>query len=143
MKIVINHCHGGFGLSHEAMMRYCELKGLTVYPEKVGYLNDMQYYLYWLVPKEERFDLTKVFDRENLTDEEYEAEIQKYDNQSIDYYEIERNDPALVQVVEELGKSADGEFARLLIVEIPDDVKWTIEEYNGREWVAEVHRTWP
>lgn len=27
MKVVINRCHGGFGLSHEAIMRYAELKG--------------------------------------------------------------------------------------------------------------------
>jgi hypothetical protein len=27
-------------------------------------------------------------------------------------------------------------------VDIPDDVKWEIEEYDGNEWVAEVHRTW-
>lgn len=33
-KIVINACYGGFGLSDEAMVRYCELKGITVYPEK-------------------------------------------------------------------------------------------------------------
>jgi hypothetical protein len=28
------------------------------------------------------------------------------------------------------------------VVTIPDDVAWTIEEYDGNEWVAEVHRTW-
>jgi hypothetical protein len=25
---------------------------------------------------------------------------------------------------------------------VPDGVEWTVEEYDGREWVAEVHRTW-
>lgn len=56
--------------------------------------------------------------------------------------EIDRADPALIQVVEELGTEAGGDFSRLKIVEIPDDVLWQIEEYDGIEHVAEVHRTW-
>lgn len=27
-------------------------------------------------------------------------------------------------------------------VEIPDGAKWTVEECNGHEWVAETHKTW-
>ena len=54
----------------------------------------------------------------------------------------ERNDPLLVQAVEELGEAADGTRAELKVVEIPDGVNWTIEEYDGREWIAETHRTW-
>jgi len=49
----------------------------------------------------------------------------------------------LVSIVEEMGsKNASGNFAQLKIVEIPDDVEWQIEEYDGRERVAEAHRTW-
>ena len=55
---------------------------------------------------------------------------------------VERNDPVLIQVVEEMGDAAGGQFASLGIVEIPDGVQWQIEEYDGREWVAEKHRTW-
>jgi hypothetical protein len=28
------------------------------------------------------------------------------------------------------------------VIEIPDDVEWEVEEYDGLEWVAEKHRTW-
>ena len=56
--------------------------------------------------------------------------------------DIPRNDPILVQVVEELGKQADGELASLKIVEIPDYVNWEIENYDGCETVREVHRSW-
>ena len=61
---------------------------------------------------------------------------------SSSYYEIERNEPLLVQVVEELGKESWGSCAELKVVEIPDDVQWTIEDYDGIESVHEVHRVW-
>lgn len=56
--------------------------------------------------------------------------------------EISRDCPRLVAVVQALGEDADGTFAQLKIVTIPDDVTWTIMEYDGCEWVAEAHRTW-
>jgi len=58
------------------------------------------------------------------------------------YYDIERNDQYLVRVVEELGDDVNGRFSELKVVDIPDDVEWQIDEYDGAEWVAEVHRTW-
>jgi cytosine/adenosine deaminase-related metal-dependent hydrolase len=53
-----------------------------------------------------------------------------------------RDDPHLIEAVEKLGKKANGRFADLHVVEIPDDVEWDIEEYDGNEWIAEKHRTW-
>lgn len=91
MKVVINTCYGGFGLSDEAMERYKILKGIT---------------------------------------------------EEVYYWDIERDDPALVQVVEEMGDASFGSFACLKIVDIPDGIQWGIEEYDGSEWVAESHRTW-
>ncbi len=57
-------------------------------------------------------------------------------------YDIKRDDPHLVQVIEEMGARANGEFSSLVIVEIPADVDWEIDEYDGLEWVAEAHRRW-
>jgi hypothetical protein len=62
--------------------------------------------------------------------------------QDYSYYDIERNDQHLVRVVEELGDDANGRFSELKVVDIPDDVEWQIDEYDGAEWVAEKHRTW-
>jgi len=56
--------------------------------------------------------------------------------------EILRNDAALVQLVHEMGGMANGACADLKIVEVPDEVDWYVEEYDGNEWVAERHRTW-
>ena len=58
------------------------------------------------------------------------------------YAAYERTDPDLVAAVEALGEEANGLRASLLVVEIPDDVDWYIEENDGNEWVAETHRTW-
>jgi hypothetical protein len=57
-------------------------------------------------------------------------------------YNLRRNDPILVQVVEELKEKASGSSADLQIVEIPDGMDFIIEEYDGSEWVSEKHRTW-
>ena len=57
-------------------------------------------------------------------------------------FNITRNDPILVEVVEQLGEAANSRFAELKVLEIPDDVQWIVEEYDGAEWVAEKHRTW-
>lgn len=61
------------------------------------------------------------------------------------FYELDpedRRDKFLIQVVEELGYKADGISANLKIVEIPDGIDYTIEEYDGKEHIAESHRTW-
>jgi len=54
-----------------------------------------------------------------------------------------RSDPHLVQVVLEMGDMAGGRVAQLGIADVPDDVTdFIIQEYDGKEWVAEAHRTW-
>ena len=114
MKIVINKCYGGFGLSAEAIVLYGKKKNLNIITVKDNIMKKL-FHCY----------LDKV-KKENYFSER----------------EIQRNDPALIEVVEELGKKADGYCAELKIVEIPDDMKWQIEEYDGKEWIAEDHRTW-
>jgi hypothetical protein len=48
----------------------------------------------------------------------------------------------LVALVRELGPAVNGEHARLKVVRIPADVDWQIENYDGKEWISEPHRTW-
>jgi hypothetical protein len=45
----------------------------------------------------------------------------------------DRNDPILVQVVEELGDDANGSCAELEIVELPAGTLYRITEYDGYE----------
>jgi len=57
-------------------------------------------------------------------------------------YDKNRDNPELIQCIENLGKKANGRCAELKIVEIPEDVDYEIQEYDGSEWIAEKHRTW-
>ena len=57
-------------------------------------------------------------------------------------YDDDRTNPKLVEVVELLGADANGRHAQLKVVEIPDDVDWYIDEYDGRETVREKSRCW-
>ena len=50
--------------------------------------------------------------------------------------EIERHDPELVKVVEELGDRVNDKFSKLAIWEIPDDETYIIREYDGYEYIV-------
>lgn len=60
------------------------------------------------------------------------------------YGDVDRTDPILIQVVEEIGLEMSSPFwtCDLKIVEVPDDIDWEIGDYDGKEWVAEKHRRW-
>jgi len=114
MKIVINKCYGGFSLSDAAIMLYGKKAGINIIKDEKKSSSFISHY--------------------------YIDEI-KNDNYFSDR-RIERADPILIKVVEELGEAADGRCAKLKVLEIPDGVEWEIEEYDGKEWVSEVHQTW-
>lgn len=59
-----------------------------------------------------------------------------------DEIDIPRDNALLVECVEVLGDEASGVHSALAIVEVPAGVDWRIESDDGREWVAEEHRTW-
>lgn len=61
----------------------------------------------------------------------------------ISHWDIKRNDPILIKVVEDLGDKAASEFTVLKIVDIPDDVDFIIVDHeDGSEHIAEKHRIW-
>jgi hypothetical protein len=62
---------------------------------------------------------------------------------SVEHYEYKcRTDKKLIKVVEEMGEMVNGRFSNLKIVEIPDDVEWQIDDYDGMETIHEKHRMW-
>lgn len=148
-KVAVNRCYGGFSLSPEATLKLYE-RGVTEIATHVDQ--------YW--PPEERAEQDKKYDgrfgfayalrewREYLAgthkarglfltvfspDEQYVLSAGR---------EIQRDHPELIRIIEEMGDKANGACAELSVTEIPDGVDWQIEEYDGREWIAEKHRTW-
>ena len=92
MKIVINTCFGGFGLSEKAKK--------------------------W------------------LSENGYEYETYLEDEISF------RTNELVIKCIEELGEESFGDFAELKIIDIPDNLKFTIEYYDGKEHIAKIHRKW-
>ena len=139
-KIVKNTCFGGFGLSDEAEELYLKKAGCTLYryteAKERDFTDDNNNTEYRRALPGDYF--TYIFKKDHgdtftgwPDDGSYWC-----------VYDIKRDDPLLVQVVEELGERANGSCASLAVVEIPDDVEWHISEYDGSEHVAENHRTW-
>lgn len=52
--------------------------------------------------------------------------------------DVPRDDPILVQVVEEMGSAANGAHASLAIREIEAGQRWRIDEYDGSESVMTI-----
>lgn len=120
-RVAINGCYGGFGLSDAAFERLLDIKNI-----EYDKANDGQY----------SFAGADYYHKGYVGNNEYY--ISPYDYHNCD----KRDDIDLIKVIEELGEKSFGRFSKLKIVDIPDDVDWYIEEYDGNEWIAEKHRTW-
>lgn len=138
MKIVINNCHGGFGLSPEAETKCWELgmQGIAIsvskyYSSDERKESDLKKWKDYKKNKK-KYKGTTLFLTTFSPDEKYVLNARN----------CNRCDPILIKVVEEMGQKANGQFAELRVIDIPDDVKWEIEEYDGSEWIREVSRTW-
>lgn len=116
MKVLINACFGGFGLSDAAFEKLLDRKGIA-WEKQEGEYDNMEYYHAGHLGDDDHY----LYDR-NLTEN--------------------RADPDLIAVFEEMGDLTNGRYSRLKIVEVPDDVEWEVDEYDGNEWIAEKHRTW-
>ena len=130
-KVVINTCFGGFGLSKEACQRYWDLKGQEVWIEDDKECPSLGLFTVWLVPPSERVKHKTTKQFSSMSMDERREYNQKASEQSWYNREVERNDPILVQVVEELGEKASGKYAQLKVVEV--DGLYKINEYDGRE----------
>ena len=126
MKVVINKCYGGFGLSQEAYKWLIKNKGWTVTEytdDGYGYKDPEAKLVQAKVSRPSYGDFYLVSNKEE---------------QSF------RSDPDVVECVEILGEDADDACADLSVIEIPDDLdgNWEIGEYDGSEWIQELHRRW-
>jgi hypothetical protein len=133
IKVAINADYGGFGLSPKAIEKLAEKKGKKCYFFESACVNEKITYkkvdgyptgLFWIA--------SSTLDMDNFD----------YGKHNLAQRPEDRTDPDLIEVIEELGEEANGNFADLKIVKIPSNIKWQIMEYDGDEWIAEKHRTW-
>ena len=71
-----------------------------------------------------------------------EDEILRRGGETVNVWNIPRTDPILVEMITENSELYSDDHADLHVVEVPDDVQWHIDNYDGREHVAENHRIW-
>lgn len=134
MKIVLNGCYGGFGLSYEAMALYLHAKNR----EAFFYADISAYDDYTKVHKYKRVTLPEIRSSQyymiycTTTDQgEY---LFKFPEDVVNLNDLDRTDPTLISVVEIMGsQAASGRFASLYIEEIPVDTQYRIDEYDGIE----------
>ena len=139
MKIVINSCYGGFGFSPRTLKLYYEKLNKPCYFLKRDYSSDSSKARYIPVSAEEldKKDFWIACSIPNGTHEDF------FGKHRISSHSVDRADPLLIEAIEEIGiENAGQRHSKLKIIEIPDWIEYTIEEYDGMEHVAEKHRTW-
>jgi hypothetical protein len=124
MKLVINTKYGGFGLSDLAYEKLIEY-GVPV--REVSDTEDST--------KPVIYDRTLSEDKSCFGNKRYwDVFFEKSEN---------RSHPLLVKIVEELGTlAASDSLSSLKVIEIPDNISFFIDDYDGSETVRETHRTW-
>jgi hypothetical protein len=151
MKLVVNKRYGGFCLSPKAVARLAELRGQKAY-FFVGGIGGRPHVQ--VTPEETTGMFWSAYNTQSpvagpstgewgaMSHEERQSNKAKFEDEHIDARPKDRADPLLVRVVEELGEEANGLFAKLKIVEIPDGVDYQIDDDDGFESIHEKHRSW-
>lgn len=130
-KIVINTCYGIFDLSTQAINLYIKKKGLNLY--KIEPLENGTFIQ--IDEKDDNYDYYSYHTMIPTNEDEYDNSIWYMED-------IPRNDPILVEVIEELKEKANTSASQLKVISIPANVEWKIINYDGAEHIAEKHRTW-
>lgn len=114
VKIAYNDCFGGFGLSDEGFQLLLTKKGID-----------------WEMVPKDPYSLTRFsYRRRGDTSD---------DTLDQNEFTSNRTDPDLIAVIEELGKRANGSFAKLAIREIEKGAPYRIDEYDGSESVMVIN----
>jgi len=126
-------------VSEAATIAYWGRKGVVVYPDNAGARG-----IYWDIPQDQQppigaYRITKGAPEDAAciaANAAYNLHTLRIERS------VQRHDPDLVAVVEQMGARANDRFSDLKVVEIPDNVDYEIQEYDGQETIAECHRTW-
>ena len=117
VKVAVNKEHGGFSISQE-VVDILKRKGVKCqfYEGEISSFFNPKEYGYHI--RNETFFLDKSLP-----------------------YDAHRAFPPLIEAIEE-AKDPNGKFAKIEIIDIPDDIEWYIDDYDGYETIRESHKTW-
>ncbi len=142
LKIAINTCYGGFGLSPKALIHLIKQKsklikeytieeyGSALSNDDLQFVSD-DFYVDWI---------GTIFNKEENKVYTLESQYDFGDEM------LFRSHPDLIEVIELYGDESFGKFANLKIIEI-DEIgitldKFEICEYDGAEHIREKGRVW-
>lgn len=145
MKVVINTCFGGFGLSNEATQWLWDQGVKDIGTPAKEYFGGPGSKYYEVNGDNDHWQdsLQKALERWRSGENRFGAQFTP-DEQFCLYidHNFPRTHPKLIECIEKFGEAANGSHAELKIIEIPDGTEYEIDEYDGNEHIAEVHRTW-
>lgn len=139
-KVILNKCYGGFDVSEKAYQLYAKKKGLKLYKYEYDFDNYLSKKIK-LKKTESISSLGRVYLTKDFG-EKPELLNEDFDKYSLYLMDEHREDATLIEVVEELGEEASGMCGNLVVVEIPDDLDYVIDEYDGIETLHERVQEW-
>lgn len=137
MKVILNKCYGGFCVSQEAYELYAKKKGIKIFPYMIKFDNGTG-------KCQKANDINSVITTYFTKDFGYFVETSDDDLKGKRFYldGEYREDPVLIEVVEELGDRASGRFSKLVVVDIPDGMEYEIDDYDGIETLHQKIEKW-
>ena len=128
INIAINTRVGGFRLSAKAIKRLAELEGKECF-----------FFVCQSFNKYVQVNIEDIGDSRFYAYSDCSLDSKNY----ISAHDYKRDNPKLIQVINELGDEVNTRFSSIKIVEIPEGVDWEIEEdSDGTEVVREKSRIW-
>lgn len=139
-KVILNKCYGGFGVSYKAYKLYTKKKGLNLF---IYELTHPKFGEFVYVKRDTTYDIEHETFVE-FTTRDLGEKVNDLGDAHLNINTKYREDPTLVEVVEELGKDANDRYSELHIVEIPDDVAedYVIDDYDGIETLHKRVQVW-
>lgn len=130
-KVILNKCYGEFGVSDKVYEEYAKAKGFNLF-------------------RYEKKDIDKfvITDNKNLFLVHYSKiylgkQCKNIPNEAFLYLDDRyREDKTLIDIVEKLGEEANGIWSKLVVVEIPDDLDYVIDNYDGIETLHQKVQEW-
>lgn len=136
MKIMLNKCYGGFGFSYDFWLRYYkEVKNieLYIYKREYDYGDIMIYKKVSEIEKRSSFFSSIILSSVDLGDRVNQDSL--YNSEFIispSAREL-REDKNAIRIFEENPELYNGWAANIVVVDIPDGMKYTISDYDGIE----------